>query len=229
MTDFLRTTVQSATEEANEQIRIVLADPAGLVDVHERPGQYCHLRVPGGEPSFYALFSTPAERALAFLVKAAGEPGAGIAALRAGDAIEASAPEGPGFDVDAAKGRDVVFVATGTGIAPIRAVIEVVLTRRTDFGALSLYYGVRDRSFIAFPRDIARWAEAGIGVRITHSRGDDAPQDGSRGYVQELIVKDGPDLGNAALFAAGQEALLEELARSVGSLGGAGDWILHNL
>lgn len=229
MTAFTRTTVQSATEEAAEQIRIVLADPGNFVDAHERPGQYCHLRVPDGEPSFYALLSTPGERTLAFLVKAAGEPGAGIAALRAGDVIEASAPEGPGFDVDAAKGRDVVFVATGTGIAPIRAVIEVVLASRRAFGTLSLYYGVRDASFVAFASDISRWTDAGLDVRITHSRREDATAEGARGYVQELILKDRPDLGNAALFAAGQEELLEELARSVGSLGGTRDWILHNL
>jgi ferredoxin-NADP reductase len=64
MQGFTRTTVESVTDEAAEQVRIVLADPSGLVDAHERPGQYCHLRVPGGEPSFYALLSTPAERML---------------------------------------------------------------------------------------------------------------------------------------------------------------------
>lgn len=206
----------------------MLVDPGRFVDRHARPGQYCHLRVPGGEPSFYALLTTPAERSLAFLVKAAGGPGARIAALRPGDPVEVSPPEGRGFDVSAAKGRDVVFIATGTGIAPIRAVVEQVLASRMEFGALSLYYGVRDTSFVAFSGDIARWREAGIEVRLSLSRVE-APEPDGRGYVQELIVADRPDLGNAALFAAGQEELLEALARSIHDLGGTRDWILHNL
>lgn len=225
----MRTTVAEALLEAAEQVRLVLVDPAGFLDRHVRPGQYCHLRVPGGEPSFYALLTTPSERSLAFLVKAAGDPGAQIAALRSGDAVEVSAPEGPGFDVEAAKGRDVVFIATGTGIAPIRAVIERVLADRSAYGALSLYYGVRDRAFVAFSSDLGRWRAAGIEVRLSYSRADAASELDGRGYVQELIVADRPDLGNAALFAAGQQALLEALAHSIDDLGGTRDWILHNL
>ncbi len=228
MNDFARTTVAAASEEAAGQTRLVVADPCRLVERHVRPGQYCHLRVPGGRSAFFALLSTPAERELAFLVKAAGTAGTEIAGLRPGDAIEVTPPEGPGFDIDAAGGRDVVFVATGTGIAPIRAVIEEVLARRTDFGTLTLYYGVRDARFVALASDLERWRRAGIDVRVTFSRAEE-PGDGTRGYVQELIVADRPDMGNAAVFAAGQEALLEDLAESVAALGGTRDWILHNI
>jgi len=228
MTGFVRTTVLDAAEEAAEQTRLVLRDPERFLDLHARPGQYCHLRLPGRPSSFYALYTTPAERQLAFLVKAAGEPGAELAALRPGDVLEVTPPEGPGFDVQAAKGRDVVFVATGTGIAPMRAVVASVLAQRAEFGTLSLYYGVRDASFVAFARDLEAFRAAGVDVRVSYSRAAE-DDDGARGYVQELIVADRPDLGNAAMFAAGQEALLEELAHSVTGLGGTRDWILHNL
>lgn len=228
MVELTRTKVASAADEAAEQRRLVLLDPGGLTERHVRPGQYCHLRVPGGTAAFYALMSTPAERELAFLIKSAGEPGAQLAALGPGDPVEVGPPHGPGFDVDAAKGRDVLFVATGTGIAPIRAVIEEVLTHPDEFGALSLYYGVRDASFLALAADLERWRRAGIDVRICYSRAE-APEQGSSGYVQELIVADRPDMGNAAVFAAGQDALLEDLARSMAGLGGTRDWILNNI
>lgn len=228
MPELVRTTVAAVSAEAADQLRLLVVDPDRFVDRHTRPGQYCHLRVPGGVSAFYALLSTPAERELAFLVKAAGFPGSELAALGPGDAVEVSPPEGPGFDVDAARGRDVVFVATGTGIAPVRAVIEDVLRRREAFGTLTLYYGVRDVSFIALAEDLERWREAGVEVRITFSR-EGSTEEGPRGYVQELILADRPDLGNAALFAAGQAALLEDLAASVTDLGGTRDWILQNI
>lgn len=228
MPELVRTTVAAVSPEAADQLRLLVVDPDRFVDGHTRPGQYCHMRVPGGPSAFYALLSTPAEQELAFLVKAAGSPGTEIAALRPGDALELSPPEGPGFDVDAAQGRDVVFVATGTGIAPVRAVIEDVLRRRDAFGALTLYYGVRGPPFIALSQHLERWRAAGVEVRVTFSQ--DAPrEEGARGYVQELILADRPDLGNAALFAAGQEALLEDLAASVAHLGGTRDWILQNI
>lgn len=228
MVELTRTTIARAAQEAAEQKRLVLIDPGGFAERHVRPGQYCHLRVPGGTSAFYALLSTPAERELAFLIKSAGDPGADLAGLVPGDAVEVSPPEGPGFDVDAAMGRDVVFVATGTGIAPIRAVVEEVLAHPRDFGSLSLYYGVRDAGFVALTSDLERWRRAGIDVRVCYSRAE-TPEEGPSGYVQELIVADRPDMGNAAVFAAGQEELLEDLAHSMIGLGGTRDWILNNI
>lgn len=231
MPEFQRTRVIHAQPEAAEQTRLVLEDPDALLDMHVRPGQYCHLRLPGGEDAFFALASTPEERSLTFLIKAAVGPGAQLVALTEGDPVELSPPTGPGFNVEAAEGRDLIFVATGTGIAPIRAVVETVLGRRHDFGDLVLYYGVRNAGYVAFEDALSRWREAGVAVRIHYSR-PDAVDEGSGpgpGYVQEMIVADRPNMANAAVFAAGQEELLHDLAHSIADLGGTRDWILKNV
>ena len=229
MPDFLRTRVRFAKVEAADQTRLVLDDPDALLAAHTRPGQYCHLRLPGRDDAFFALSSTPEERSLAFLIKAAEGPGEELAALSAGDEVELSAPTGPGFDVSAAQARDVVFVATGTGIAPIRAVVESILADRERYGRLILYYGVRNASYVAFEDDLARWRDAGVSVRVHFSQPDPLVEDGAQGYVQEMLIADRPDMANAALFAAGQEELLHDLAESMADLGGTRDWILKNI
>jgi ferredoxin-NADP reductase len=212
-----------AAEPAGEgQVLLTVDAPPGYLDAHARAGQWCELRVPGAVAAPYALYSTPAERCLVFLVRLAGAP---IAEVTVGDTLEIARPEGPGFDLARAEGRDVVFLATGTGIAPIRAAIETVLARRASYGALSLYYGVRDDRFVAVPDDLARWREAGVTVRVHASRpGTEA----AARYVQHLVEEDAPDPTRTAFVAAGHPELVPALERYATSRGASESAVIDN-
>ncbi len=224
--EFVSTRVLAAEPAGEAQVRLEVAAPPGFLDAHVRPGQYCELRVPGGEAAPYALANTPDERALVFIVKAGGDPGADIARLRVGEAVEVAVPSGPGFELGRAEGLDVAFVATGTGIAPIRAALDAVLARREVFGALSLYYGVRDDRFIALAHDLQRWRDAGVRVRVHHSRRGGVRESG---YVQDMIEDDAPDPRLTYFVVAGHVELVAALVRYVTARGVGRERVIENL
>jgi CDP-4-dehydro-6-deoxyglucose reductase len=220
------TTIREKEPAGADQVRLVLDAPPGFLDAYVRPGQYAELGTKGGERAPYALLSAPHERLLAFLVKTTSEPGATLAHLAVGDLVDVTAPSGPGFDLDAACGKDLVFVATGTGIAPIRAAIETALRRRGDFGALALYYGVRDDRFVSVARALRRWELAGVALRVHHSRPADARS--TDVYVQHLVAEDAPDPARARFVVAGHDALVDAIVAYVVGHGGQARDVLRN-
>src|SRR6478672_11044341 len=88
----------------------------GIVDF--RPGQVAVLRVEGEAPAYFAFAGAPEDRDLEVLVKRKVGASAVIYNMRVGDQIELAGIVGHGFNLDAIKGRDLVFVAMGTGVAP---------------------------------------------------------------------------------------------------------------
>ncbi len=221
------TTVRENAPAGTDQVRLVLDPPAGFLDAYVRPGQYCELGLPGGKRAQYALLSAPHERMLAFLVKATSEPGMSLTQLGESAAVEVTPPSGRGFDLDDASGKNLVFVATGTGIAPIRAAIETALRRRGDYGAMTLYYGVRDDRFVSVVRALARWERAGVTIRVHHSRPTDAREPGV--YVQHLVAEDAPDPARTRFVVAGQTALVDAVVAYVIELGGDARGVLQNV
>ena len=63
--------------------------------------------------------------------------------MKVGDEIELLGVAGHGFELDQMKGRDLVFVAMGTGVAPLRSALRHVLKRKDEFGKLFVLYGAR--------------------------------------------------------------------------------------
>src|SRR5687768_8028245 len=93
---------------------------------HAAPGQYVRVKLDdGGNP--YALASAPGAPELELLYKADTPLTTAMSGLAPGDALPMTAPEGAGFPVAEHRGRDLILVAAGTGIAPLRAVVHVVL------------------------------------------------------------------------------------------------------
>src|SRR5262245_54825066 len=96
----------------------------GVVDF--TPGQVAVLRVEGEEPAYFAFAGAPDDRDLEVLVKQKAGASAVIYNSRVGDEIELVGIAGPGFNLEAMKGRDLVFVAMGTGVSPLRSALRHV-------------------------------------------------------------------------------------------------------
>lgn len=216
---------------AREQAFVDVLPPDGFAEAYERPGQFCKIKV-GGVEGIFAMYSAPGEPGARFLVRVGnpegGEAADALAALPDGSLIEMTLPAGEGFPLELARGRDLVFIATGTGIAPVRAAIEWVLMRREDYGALSLDHGLRSDEHLAIAEDIARWREAGIEVRVhLSSPGNDGAITGTT--VQRALRDRCPDLSRAAVVAVGQPEMLESLLEEVVLCGGSPELFLKNI
>jgi len=98
--------------------------------VNFMPGQVAILRVEGEEPAYFAFAGAPDDRDLEVLVKQKVGASSVIYEMCVGDKIELVGIAGHGFKIDDTKGRDLVFVAMGTGVAPLRSALRYVLKRK---------------------------------------------------------------------------------------------------
>jgi NAD(P)H-flavin reductase len=120
-------------------------------------------------------------------IRSVGSVTRALCRLRKGDSVGVRGPFGRGWPMDAAQLHDVVFVAGGLGMAPLRGAVDHVLGNRTDYGQIALLYGARSPAELLFTDDLARWnAEANMKVRVTV---DSAPAGwtGGVGLVTRLI------------------------------------------
>lgn len=223
--------LRRAWAAAAEQAWLLVEPPEGFLDAHSAPGQFCKMRVAEHE-GIFAMYSSPTDREARFLVRVGnpdgGEAADALAALGDDTPVEMTLPAGDGFDLEVARGLDVRFVATGTGVAPVRAAIETVLAERDAYGELSLEYGLRTEAHLAIDDEIDRWRRLGLDVRLCYSRLD---EDGVLigATVQSSLRERAPDMRRACMVAVGQPAMLAELLSVMGELGGDAKRVLTNL
>ncbi|HET6440399.1 MAG TPA: oxidoreductase, partial [Anaeromyxobacter sp.] len=185
-TTYHRVPVTEAWDETAAFLAVRLALPAALARAHLRPGQVVKIRTPAGE-AFYALASAPDPDAFAdLLVKRGGKVSDEVAAQALHfRTLEVSEPFGDGFPVDEAVGRDVLLFAAGSGIAPIRALIQHLVRHRQRFNRITLFYGQRHGAEFAYRSEHLSWERGGVRV-ILCPTGEDDIWEGVRGRVQEV-------------------------------------------
>jgi len=224
--------LSSARVAASGQVVLEVHPPAGFVEGYERAGQFCKIRVEGCE-GIFAMLSAPGERLARFLIRTTspegGEAADRLALLPDGAPIEMTLPAGGGFGLERARVRDLYFVATGTGVAPVRAALEAVLAERDAYGELTLLHGVRSDAHLAIRDDIARWRAADVDVRICFSQPTVDASTPAGLTVQAALRAHGPDLSGAAVVAVGQAEMLEALLAEVVTLGGDPELFLKNI
>src|SRR5678816_1291553 len=159
--------------------------PKSVVDF--TPGQVAILRVEGEEPAYFAFAGAPSDRDLEVLVKQKAGASRLIYDMCVGDTIELLDVCGRGFLLDEMTGRDLVFVAMGTGVAPLRSALRHVLKRKKDFGQLVVLYGARTPDDFCYRDETDAWEDAGVELRQVISRPDGHDWSGPTGYVQSLL------------------------------------------
>lgn len=186
-----------------------------LVGAHRRPGQYVRLKLPGFEEGLFAIASAPEPGGASFdfLVKEGSPLTDALHAAPVGTRVLLSAPEGPGFPVERAWGRDVLLFATGSGISAIRSLVLVLQRERQRFGRISLYFGVRTPDAFAYSDELEAWSAAGIRVRSTVSRPGRTGWQGLTGYVQAHI--DDEPLDQAVAFLCGQAQMVSGVTQAL--------------
>ncbi|MEW6430616.1 MAG: NAD-binding oxidoreductase [Myxococcota bacterium] len=203
-----RATITTLDDAGPGLVHLSLAVPRDVASKFHTAGQYHRLRASSLEEAVLAIASTPGEAPFEYLVKRAGAGAALLDGAKAGDAVEVTPPEGPGFPLHLARGRNLVLVATGTGFAPIRSVLRAVARERAAFGRVTALYGVTSRAHLAWQAELDAWAAQGLTVLPTLTAAD-ASWTGRVGRVQqhlaELLVDD------AVAFLCGQRAMVDEV------------------
>lgn len=196
--------------------------PPSFAATHERPGQVVKLHTAQGE-AYFAIASAPSrERVLDLLVKRGGRVAdAAIAAAQPGRPIEVSAPFGKGFPVEEGRGRHVLLFAAGAGIAPIRALVQHVVTHPGAFEGATLFYGQRHGREFAYAGEHGAWERGGVRVVLCPSAEDEA-WPGVRGRVQEVarsLAFGGAPPERSVAFVCGMTAMVEDVKATLAQAG----------
>jgi len=192
------------------------------------PGQVAILSVEGEEPAYFALAGAPSDRDLEVLVKQKAGASRVIYDMRVGDEIELVDVCGRGFRIDEIKGRDLVFVAMGTGVAPLRSALRHVLKRKEEFGQLVVLYGARTPDDFCYREETEDWSAHGVELRQVISRPDGHDWSGPTGYVQSLLDNVLPDLTAPVALICGSREMIDQTRERLGKMGFQPEEILTN-
>jgi sulfhydrogenase subunit gamma (sulfur reductase) len=192
------------------------------------PGQVAVLAVAGEEPAYFAFASAPEDAELEVLVKQKVGASNLIFDMQPGERIELREVVGRGFSLDDQKGKDLVFVAMGTGVAPLRSALRHVLKRKSEFGQLVVLYGARTPDDFCFRDETDGWEDAGVELRQVISRPDGHDWSGPTGYVQSLLDHVLPDLDSPIALICGSLEMMEQTRDRLGQMGFKPDEILTN-
>jgi NAD(P)H-flavin reductase len=199
--------VLKSRQETRDTFTIELEPPAQADPF--APGQFNMLYVFGVGEVPISVSGDP--RRLQILVHTIREVGAVTRAMRAlkrGDVLGVRGPFGSSWPVEEAAGRDVVIVAGGIGLAPLRPAIYSILAHRQKYGRLVLMYGTRTPDDILFRKELERWrARLDLSVHVTVDRAM-ASWRGSVGVVTTIIPRARFDPPNALVMICGPEAMM---------------------
>ena len=172
------------------------------------PGQFNMLYAFGiGE---VAISISGAADAIRFIhtVRNVGAVSAAITKLKAGATIGLRGPFGTSWPVAAAQGADVVFVAGGLGLAPLRPAIYHVLSNRACYGRVAILFGSRHPKDLLYRRELEQWRQrldVDIEITVDHA---DADWRGNVGVVPALIRRVAFDPHDTIALVCGPEVMM---------------------
>jgi len=187
-----------------------------------QPGQFNMLSLPGVGEAAISLSSNPEEpQTFTHTIRAVGTVTRRLVSLRPGDRLGIRGPFGTPWPVEAFRGQNILLVAGGIGLAPLRPVIYHVLHHRQDYGEVILLYGARTSTDLLYTEEYLRWEEGGIRVMVTVDRAD-RDWKGAVGVVPLLFYQFRVDAAHTVVFTCGPEIMMrfvvyEAMARRIPS------------
>jgi anaerobic sulfite reductase subunit B len=181
--------------------------PVGNPIEPPQPGQFTMLYAFGVGEVPVSISGFPRGEVLVQTIRAVGAVTRALCAAVPGDTIGVRGPFGTDWGLNIADGRDVLIVAGGIGLAPLRPVVLAALDRRARYDRVVLLIGARSPDDLIFTRELETWSKRGADVRVTVDHGQRG-WDGHVGLVTGLIEHAVDDPADAAAFVCGPEIMM---------------------
>lgn len=196
-----------------------------LLDVGERggfgfePGQFNMLYAFGVGEAPISICGDPGRSdRLWHTIREVGPVTRALGALRKGDTLGVRGPFGTAWPLGRAKGWDVVVVAGGIGLAPLRPAIYWALANRKQLGRVSIVYGARTPGDLLYAKELERWRARLDDVHVTVDRGDES-WSGNTGVVTKLLSQVRFDSDRTMALLCGPEVMMRFANRELVRLG----------
>lgn len=217
--------VRRVRRETRDSVTLRLSVPRGF---RFAPGQFDMLWLPGAGEVAISVAGDGGAGTVEHTVRAVGEVTRCIAALRPGDVLGLRGPFGTGWPLEAVGGLDLLLVAGGVGLAPLRPVALEILRRPGAARRAALLYGARAPDELLYRRELRAWERRGLAVRTTVDRRQPG-WSGRVGLVTGLFQDLRLHPGDTAAFLCGPEAMMRLGVRDLLRLGLPADRIWVSL
>jgi len=207
--------VQRVKRETQDTYTLELRPTEGEA-MHFLPGQFNMLYVFGvGEVPISISGDPLNRRTLVHTVRDVGAVTKAICKMKPGDMLGVRGPFGAGWPVELALGCDVVVVAGGVGLAPVRPIIYHILANREKYGDVVLLYGARTPGDMLYEKELEHWrGRFDLEVAATVDSAD-AGWHGHVGVVTKLIPRAGFDADEAIAMVCGPEVMMRFTIREL--------------
>jgi len=201
--------------EKERWFQITLPDGA---DLGHEPGQFVEVSLFGIGEAPISISSAPTQKgSFELCVREAGMLTSVLNTYKAGDHVGIRGPFGHGFDLEKFLGKDVVIIAAGLGIVPLRSLINTILDRRKEFGRLIILYGAKSPDELLFNEERQMWEEReDVEYSVTVDRGDEN-WTGNTGVITTLIPPLKLDLANTVIAVTGPPVVYKFVVMSLKS------------
>ncbi len=186
-----------------------------------KPGQCAMLSMPGVGEALFSITSSPTKKEyVEFSIKKCGCVTEWIHGVEVGQQITVRGPYGNGFPVETEfKGKDMLFIAGGIGLAPVRSVINYVRDNRANYGKVDIVYGSRSKEdLVHYQEIINEWmTDPSINVHLTIDREQEG-WDGHVGFVPTYVKELGFEPNKTAVLC-GPPIMIKFTLQGLGELG----------
>jgi NAD(P)H-flavin reductase len=220
--------VRRVTRETADTVTLQLSDP----DEHGfKPGQFNMLYLFGGGEVAISMSGEPATASrLEHTIRSVGSVTKPLAAIRRGAMVGVRGPFGSAWPLEEAakSGYDLLLIAGGIGLAPLRPVIYEVHRDRNRYGRMTLLYGARNPSDLLYGKEVAEWQRPRTHVRTIVDHGD-LQWRGRIGVLTDLLAEVDLDPTGTIALMCGPEVMMRFAERELSRRGMAPENIFISL
>lgn len=183
-----------------------------------QPGQFQEVSVFGAGEATFCLTSTPSRPgSIEFSVKLVGSVTNALHELEAGALVGIRAPFGNWFPYKEWKGKNLIFIGGGIGMAPMRSILNYCLDNRGDYGDIITIYGARSPGDLCYKHEFDDWRKDAQ-LHLTVDKGDEDWQ-GNEGFVPTYLMDISPKPDNAIAITCGPPIMIKFVLHNLVQLG----------
>jgi NAD(P)H-flavin reductase len=186
-----------------------------------KPGQFAQVSIFGAGEFPASLPPSPTEKELFFTVRRVGAVTAAMHALKPGQRFGVRGPYGNGFPMADYYGKNLIFVAGGIGLIPLRSCIVYALDNREKYGRVQVFYGARTPRDLMYVDLLRKWEQdPGFECSLTVDRANEGWQ-GHTGVVGSLFKKPGVEMttANTIVFICGPPVMFRFVLKDLKNMG----------
>ena len=202
--------------ETHDTVTLELESVGARNRFHFLAGQFNMLYLFGVGEVPISISGDPSKpQKLVHTIRAVGPVSGATRTVKPGDTLGVRGPFGSCWPVPEATGKDLLIVAGGIGLAPLRPVVYEVLSRRQNFGEVALLYGARTVADILYAKELEQWHKRGelqAHVTVDRSLGE---WSGNVGVVTTLIAKTKFNARNSVAMICGPEVMIRFTVREL--------------